>query len=107
MDNTELYKTAVIDALADRDIIYQNQMRKLVTLEKQFDKVVGKLPDQDRALIWDYVMLCEDMSQRKQQLASKHMVLMESEAEQLALSGDWKKAAEKAAMEIIKRKENK
>ena len=102
MDNTELYKSAVIDALADRDIIYQNQMRKQVTLVKQFDKVVGKLPDQDRALIWDYVMLCEDMSQRKQQLACKYMVFAAPAAEQVTPFGDWKAAVEKAALEILK-----
>jgi len=101
MDKLELFKNAVIDALADRDIIYQNQMRQLILLEKRFDKLVGSLPDQDKALIWDYVMLCEDMSQRKQQLASKYMVFAVPTAEQLDPSGDWKAAAEKTAQKII------
>lgn len=102
MNHQELYKNAVIDALADRDIVYQNQMRQLVALEKQFDKLVGGLPDADRALIWDYVMLCEDMSQRKQQLACQHVVFPADAMETVDPLGDWTSAAEKTALKIMK-----
>ena len=103
MDSKTEFKYEVIDALADKDPVYQDQLCQMAALEKQFDKVVGNLPDQDRGLIWDYVMLCEDMSQRKQQLACKYMELPAIAPRQLDLSDtDWKAEAEKAALEILK-----
>ena len=88
MEQEILYKSTLIDSLADRDSIYQHQMRQLAALEKRFDKVVGNLSDQDRALVWDYVMLCEDMSQRKIQLACKYMVFSATAIKALNLSTD-------------------
>ena len=73
MNKTAETKMEILDAIADMDPVYQQQMRQLAEKEKKFDKMVATLPDDQRALAWDFVMLCEDMSQRKQYLACKYM----------------------------------
>ena len=68
-----LFKEAIVDALADTDCIYQEQMRALKLQEKELNLLIRRIPDDQRALIWEYIMLCEDMSIRKLQLACKYM----------------------------------
>ena len=75
-------KMEILDAIADVDPVYQLQLRQLMGKEKQFDKMIGTLSDEQRAVAWEFVMLCEDMCQRKQQLACQYMnfpVLMSEE----------------------------
>lgn len=62
-------KLARIEDLAMIDLQYRQMMRDYKALEKKFDRVVGQLPEDVRGTVWDYVMLCEDMSIRKLQLA--------------------------------------
>lgn len=62
-------KLAKIEELTEKDLQYRRMMQDYKALEKKFDKMVGQLPDDVRGVVWDYVMLCEDISVRKLQLA--------------------------------------
>ena len=62
-------KLARIEELAKIDLQYRQMMQDYKALEKRFDRMVGQLPEDVRGTVWDYVMLCEDMSARKLQLA--------------------------------------
>lgn len=73
MDNSTKVKMEILDAIADMDPVYQQQLRQLAEKEKQFDQLIAALPDDQRAVAWEFVMLCEDMSQRKQRLACRYM----------------------------------
>ena len=66
-------KEAVIEALAAMDPVYQNMLRKQSEMEQRFDKMVKQLPDEHRELAWDFVMICEDMSQRMLYLSCAYM----------------------------------
>ena len=36
-------KMDILDAIANEDLVYQNQLRQLTKIEKQFDKMIGAL----------------------------------------------------------------
>ena len=75
MDHSIETKMEILDAIADMDPVYQLQLRQLMEKEKRFDQMIGALSDEQRAVAWEFVMLCEDMCQRKQQLACQYMKL--------------------------------
>lgn len=58
-----------IEKLAAEDRQYQQLLRENKLLEKRFDQMVRCLNDEQRAIAWDYVMNCEDMSRRMLELA--------------------------------------
>lgn len=62
-------RLAQVEALAGVDGRYQQLLRENKLLEKRFDQTVRCLSDEQRAVIWDYVMNCEDMSRRLLELA--------------------------------------
>ena len=66
-------KLDFIDVLLEEDILYQQMLKHCGVLEKRFDAMVKALPDEDRALAWDFVMLCEDMSRRALEIACMHL----------------------------------
>ena len=43
-----------------------------------FDAMVKALPEESRALAWDFVMLCEDMSRRALEIACTHMEITQN-----------------------------
>lgn len=69
-------KLARVEELTKKDLQYHRMMQEYKALEKEFDKTVGQLPDHVRDIVWDYVMLCEDMSERKLQLACTLIEIM-------------------------------
>lgn len=66
MENNRLIQA---EAIAGVDECYQQLLRENKLLEKRFDQTVRCLSDEQRAVIWDYVMNCEDMSRRLLELA--------------------------------------
>ena len=58
-----------VETLASMDERYQQLLRENKLLERRFDQTVRCLTDEQRAIIWDYVMNCEDMSRRLLELA--------------------------------------
>ena len=62
-----------LDSLVTKDPVYQEMLTRCSALEKQFDAMVKALPDENRAIAWDFVMLCEDMSHRALEIACENM----------------------------------
>lgn len=85
---TVLIKETVVDALAEGDLIYQTQMQELIKMEEKLNLLIRQMPDDQRAVIWEYIMLCEDMSLRKLQLACSYMELRGVSGEELVFSED-------------------
>ncbi len=57
-----------VDTLTKLDPAYRQMLQMCRILEKQFLTVLKNLSAEDNDLVWDYVMLCDDMSQRKLKL---------------------------------------
>ena len=66
-------KLDYIDLLVAEDFRYREMLSRCSALEKRFDAMVKALPEESRALAWDFVMLCEDMSRRALEIACTHM----------------------------------
>ena len=64
----------IVDEIATQDARYQEMLVSVGILEKRFDSMVSRLSLEKRDLIWDFVMLCEEMSHYKLQLACTKMV---------------------------------
>ena len=62
-----------LDLLIAEDFHYREMLHRCGVLEKQFDAMVKELPEESRALAWDFVMLCEDMSRRALEIACENM----------------------------------
>ncbi len=62
-------KLEFVDSLTKLDPEYQQMLQTCRILENRFLAVLKTLPPEDHDLVWDYVMLCEDRSQRKLRLA--------------------------------------
>ena len=62
-----------LDHLISEDFRYKEMLHRCSILEKQFDAMVKGLPEESRALAWDFVMLCEDMSRRALEIACENM----------------------------------
>ena len=62
-----------IDRLIATDPVYREMLSQCSILEKQFDAMVKELPGAHRALAWDFVVLCEDMSRRALEIACENM----------------------------------
>ena len=73
MDNSTLKKLNYIDDLVAKDPAYRQMLVRCGRLEKQFDTMVKELPEENRDLAWDFVMLCEDMSRRALEIACENM----------------------------------
>ena len=73
MDQITLKTVDYIDSLIANDPVYREMLSRCGVLEKQFDAMVKELPDEHRALAWDFVMLCEDMSRRALEIACENM----------------------------------
>jgi len=64
MEKLIMDKEAVVEALANIDPVYQQMQRMQSEMEQKFDKMAAQLSNDQRALVWNFVMICEDMSQR-------------------------------------------
>lgn len=73
MEKTIMDKEAIIEALVSIDPVYRHMMNEASDLEKRFDKMVAELSNDQRNLVWDFVMKCEYISQRKMYLACQYM----------------------------------
>ena len=73
MDSTITKKLDYIDNLIAEDFRYREMLHRCGVLEKRFDAMVKELPEESRALAWDFVMLCEDMSRRALEIACENM----------------------------------
>lgn len=60
-----------IETLAKEDDLYQSMLQENKILEERFDSFAKSLPEEKRAILWEFVMHCEDMSIRKLELACK------------------------------------
>ena len=69
----------MIDDISKQDSNYQAMLIKMRQLEKGVDDVVSALTMEQQDLVWDFVMLCEEMSNYKLQLACINMVFPERE----------------------------
>lgn len=75
MDEKE--KMQKVEALADQDELYQYMMEKLRIYQEELDSACAEMPSETRNLIWDFIMLSEDMSTRKLRLACRNMEFRE------------------------------
>ena len=73
MDSNIMKKLDYIDNLIAEDFRYREMLHRCSVLEKRFDAMVKALPEESRALAWDFVMLCEDMSRRALEIACENM----------------------------------
>lgn len=73
MDTRIRHKLDYIDSIVANDPVYSEMLHRCCVLEKRFDAMVKALPEENRALAWDFVMLCEDMSRRALEIACAHM----------------------------------
>ena len=73
MDTRIRHKLDYIDSIIANDPVYREMLHRCSVLEKRFDAMVKALPEESRALAWDFVMLCEDMSRRALEIACAHM----------------------------------
>lgn len=80
MDSVSQRKLDYIDDLVMKDPAYQQMLLRCGALEKQFDTMVKALPEESRALAWDFVMLCEDMSRRALEIACENMEIKNAPA---------------------------
>lgn len=71
MDDKLRSRMACVEEAAACDPCYQQLLRENRLLEKRFDQMVRCLSDEGRAIAWDYVMNCEDMSRRMLELACR------------------------------------
>ena len=62
-----------VEELTKKDIKYKRMLTKCVALERRFDDIISQLSMKERDVVWDFVMLCEDMSTRKLEIACEHM----------------------------------
>lgn len=60
-----------VEKLAKEDDLYQSMLQENKILEERFDSFAKSLPEEKRAILWEFVMHCEDMSIRKLELACK------------------------------------
>lgn len=77
MNSATEEKMKRIDELAKEDEVYRYMLDECATLEEEFDMIVSKLSLKRRGQIWDFVMHCEDMSQRKLQIACRNMAFID------------------------------
>ena len=70
---TEKEKLERIEMLVNEDELYQRMLEEFGDLEREFDAVIGKLSIKRRGLVWDFVMACEEMSNRKLVIACRNM----------------------------------
>lgn len=89
-------KEAIVEALANTDPVYQHMMNEASKLEKRFDKMVAKLSDDQRDIAWDFVMKCEDISQRKLYLACRYMEFKGIADSDIAFSDDYEERKRQA-----------
>ncbi len=88
MDVNVRKKLQRVEILARTDRDYREMYKRCYTLEKHFDKIVSHLSDKEIDVAWSYVMLCQDMSLRKLELACSHMEFLQKEAEKTAFHLD-------------------
>ena len=78
MDSNIMKKLDYIDNLIAKDFRYREMLHRCSILEKRFDAMVKELPEESRALAWDFVMLCEDMSRRALEIACENMEISQN-----------------------------
>ena len=66
-------KMEKVDLLTKQDIKYNIMLRRCAALERKFDDITSQLSMKERDVVWDFVMLCEQMSDRKLRIACEHM----------------------------------
>ena len=47
-----------------KDQIYQKLLEKLLSLEPAYRRIINALPDQDRMILEEYIMLSEELESR-------------------------------------------
>ena len=57
-------KLEIIEEKSKSDLTYRKMMEEYKQYEKAFTLICKDLNDEQRAAVWDYVMICEDMSRR-------------------------------------------
>lgn len=62
-----------IGTLAHGDGEYMQLLERCCALEKAFDKIVEDLPNEQRELLWEFVMLSAEKGERKLEIACGHM----------------------------------
>ncbi len=62
-------KLECVDAMAKVDPEYQKMLMECRALEKQVLTFLETVPTEANDLMWDFIMLCENMSSRKLWLA--------------------------------------
>ncbi len=67
--NSVKSKKQYICELCKQDIRYRNMRLACGILEAKADAVLKRLPKADRDAVWDFIMLCEDMSNRELEIA--------------------------------------
>ena len=73
MENKTEKNMERIRALAREDTTYKTLLAQCKVLEARFDKGILPLEPEDRALLWEFVMLTEIRCIRKLELACEYM----------------------------------
>ncbi len=73
MEEAVKRKMERLDILSKKDPKYRRMLKKCVAMEREFEDFTSDLTDKQQDLVWGFVMLCEDMSIRKLQIACEHM----------------------------------
>ena len=66
-----------IEQMAVQDEAYGKMLVGIRRLEKQLNEAVSNLPVDQSDIIWDYIMICEEMSHYVLHLACLNMIFPE------------------------------
>lgn len=62
-----------IGMLAHEDGRYVDLVKRCCVLEKKLDRLVDSLPPEQAALVWEFALLSAEKSERKLEIACRHM----------------------------------
>ncbi len=62
-------KVDIVDEFTKLDPEYREMLMECRLLEKKVMRILETLPGAEHDLVWDFIMLCESMSERKLWLA--------------------------------------
>lgn len=73
MENKVRRRMNTIDLIAKGDAEYHRMLKEVRQLEKQYDMILQTLSADQQDIVCDYLSLCEEMSERKLELACTFM----------------------------------
>lgn len=65
----DAYYEKELSAILGKDKVYQEFLNSCLSLEPEYNRILGSLSDQDRKLLEQYISFCEEMDHRALMLA--------------------------------------